>query len=121
MATEITNLIQSYARAAVLQRSDQVFAPRSNQRMDPFFLKLRSHIAIEKTAWGGYRTEFYPTYDYRAIAEGSAPRTRIACDAGYGVTKGFYRPRPRARQESRFFPVLMHRPVLDSCTAPRSA
>ena len=25
--------------------------------------------AIEETAWGAYRTEFYPTYDYRAIAE----------------------------------------------------
>jgi hypothetical protein len=25
--------------------------------------------AIENTAWGGYRTEFYPTYDYKAAAE----------------------------------------------------
>ncbi len=24
--------------------------------------------AVEKTAWGGYRTEFYPTYDYRPTA-----------------------------------------------------
>ena len=24
---------------------------------------------IENTAWGGYRTEFYPTYDFKAIAE----------------------------------------------------
>jgi hypothetical protein len=24
---------------------------------------------IEETAWGGYRTEFYPTYDYKAIAQ----------------------------------------------------
>ena len=24
---------------------------------------------IEESAWGGYRTEFYPTYDYKAIAE----------------------------------------------------
>jgi hypothetical protein len=24
---------------------------------------------IEETAWGGYRTEFYPTYDYKALAE----------------------------------------------------
>jgi hypothetical protein len=23
---------------------------------------------IEQTAWGGYRTEFYPTYDYRQAA-----------------------------------------------------
>ena len=25
--------------------------------------------AIEQSAWGGYRTEFYPTYDYKAIAD----------------------------------------------------
>ena len=25
--------------------------------------------ALEQTAWGGYRTEFYPTYDYKAVAE----------------------------------------------------
>lgn len=25
--------------------------------------------AIETTAWGGYRTEFYPTYDYKALAQ----------------------------------------------------
>lgn len=25
--------------------------------------------AIEMTAWGGYRTEFYPTYDYKKVAE----------------------------------------------------
>ncbi len=24
---------------------------------------------IERTAWGAYRTEFYPTYDYKAVAE----------------------------------------------------
>ena len=23
------------------------------------------NILIERAAWGGYRTEFYPTYDYR--------------------------------------------------------
>ena len=27
------------------------------------------NVAIEKPAWGGYRTEFYPTYDYKAIGE----------------------------------------------------
>ncbi|AMM15590.1 hypothetical protein AX768_12235 [Burkholderia sp. PAMC 28687] len=32
--------------------------------------KLREvNRAIENTAWGGYRTEFYPTYDYKAVAE----------------------------------------------------
>lgn len=25
--------------------------------------------ALEQTAWGGYRTEFYPTYDYKAVAQ----------------------------------------------------
>src|SRR5882724_10711810 len=24
---------------------------------------------LENTAWGSYRTEFYPTYDYKAIAQ----------------------------------------------------
>ena len=27
------------------------------------------NVALEKTAWGGYRTEFYPTYDSKAIGE----------------------------------------------------
>ncbi len=27
------------------------------------------NVALEETAWGGYRTEFYPTYDYLAIGE----------------------------------------------------
>ena len=32
--------------------------------------KLREvNRAIETTAWGGYRTEFYPTYDYKKVAE----------------------------------------------------
>ena len=31
--------------------------------------KLRAvNRVIERTAWGGYRTEFYPTYDYRQAA-----------------------------------------------------
>ncbi|WP_322101439.1 hypothetical protein [Paraburkholderia sp. J41] len=30
--------------------------------------------AIEETAWGGYRTEFYPTYDYKALAEQARER-----------------------------------------------
>jgi len=32
--------------------------------------KLREvNLAIEQSAWGAYRTDFYPTYDYRALAE----------------------------------------------------
>ncbi|WP_254614662.1 hypothetical protein [Myxococcus sp. CA056] len=32
--------------------------------------KLREvNLAFEKGAWGAFRTEFYPTYDYRAIWE----------------------------------------------------
>jgi hypothetical protein len=27
------------------------------------------NVALEQTAWGAYRTEFYPTYDYRQLAE----------------------------------------------------
>jgi len=40
--------------------------------------KLRDvNLAIERTAWGAFRTEFYPTYDFRPIHEGlknAAPR-----------------------------------------------
>ena len=32
--------------------------------------KLRDvNRLIESEAWGGYRTEFYPTYDYRGLSE----------------------------------------------------
>jgi hypothetical protein len=31
---------------------------------------------IETTAWGAYRTEFYPTYDYRAAAEEERNKNR---------------------------------------------
>lgn len=27
------------------------------------------NLAIERTAWGAYTTEFYPTYDFRPIAQ----------------------------------------------------
>jgi hypothetical protein len=26
------------------------------------------NLAVERTAWGAYRSEFYPTYDYRELA-----------------------------------------------------
>jgi len=33
--------------------------------------KLRSvNLAIERGAWGGFRSEFYPTYDYLQIYQG---------------------------------------------------
>lgn len=34
------------------------------------------NVALEKTAWGGYRTEFYPTYDYKAIGEAEHAKNR---------------------------------------------
>ncbi len=34
------------------------------------------NLAIEETAWGGYHTEFYPTYDYKPIAEQTLTRER---------------------------------------------
>jgi len=27
------------------------------------------NLALEQSAWGAFRTEFYPTYDYKPIAE----------------------------------------------------
>ena len=34
------------------------------------------NVAIEKTAWGGYHTEFYPTYDYKAIGEAERAKSQ---------------------------------------------
>lgn len=32
--------------------------------------KLREvNVVLERTAWGPYRTDFYPTYDYKQLAE----------------------------------------------------
>jgi hypothetical protein len=32
--------------------------------------KLREvNVALENTAWGAFRTEFYPTYDYKQLAQ----------------------------------------------------
>jgi hypothetical protein len=31
---------------------------------------------LEDTAWGVYRTEFYPTYDYKAIGLGEHERAK---------------------------------------------
>ena len=39
------------------------------------------NLALENTAWGSYRTEFYPTYDFKAIAlaeQTKAQRTQTA-------------------------------------------
>jgi hypothetical protein len=39
--------------------------------------KLREvNLAIEQSAWGAYRTEFYPTYDYRSLAEAQRAQVR---------------------------------------------
>ncbi len=39
--------------------------------------KLRDvNLALEQSAWGAFRTEFYPTYDYRQIAESERKKTR---------------------------------------------
>jgi hypothetical protein len=39
--------------------------------------KLReiNHL-VEQKAWGGYRTEFYPTYDYRALYQQEQEKNR---------------------------------------------
>jgi hypothetical protein len=43
--------------------------------------KLRDvNLAIERTAWDAFRTEFYPTYDFRPIHEAlkkSTTRERV--------------------------------------------
>ena len=32
------------------------------------------NLAIEQSAWGGFRTEFYPTYDFRPVWDGIKAR-----------------------------------------------
>ncbi|MBD8095169.1 hypothetical protein IFT48_34780 [Pseudomonas fluorescens] len=36
------------------------------------------NLAIERTAWGVYTTEFYPTYDFRPIAQAEQIQARQA-------------------------------------------
>ena len=36
------------------------------------------NAAVEQTAWGGYRTEFYPTYDYRQLAQEARAKAAAA-------------------------------------------
>lgn len=36
------------------------------------------NLAIERTAWGAYTTEFYPTYDFRPIAQAEQLQARQA-------------------------------------------
>jgi hypothetical protein len=39
--------------------------------------KLREvNLALEQSAWGAFHTDFYPTYDYRQIAESERKKTR---------------------------------------------
>jgi len=38
-------------------------------RVTPYRLR-EVNLAVEKTAWKAFRTEFYPTYDYKDIAQG---------------------------------------------------
>ncbi len=44
-------------------------------RVPPARLREVNRV-LERTAWGGYRTEFYPTYDYAAIAEEERRRAK---------------------------------------------
>ncbi len=44
-------------------------------RVPPARLREVNRV-LEQTAWGGYRTEFYPTYDYKAIAEEERRRAK---------------------------------------------
>jgi len=39
--------------------------------------KLREvNLALEQSAWGAFRTDFYPTYDYRPVAEAERKKAR---------------------------------------------
>ena len=34
------------------------------------------NVVLEQTAWGAYRTEFYPTYDYKSVGLGEHEKAR---------------------------------------------
>src|SRR5215469_8477896 len=34
------------------------------------------NLAVEQSAWGAFRTEFYPTYDYKPIAEAERKKAK---------------------------------------------
>ncbi|MCF4989838.1 hypothetical protein GIW60_10475, partial [Pseudomonas gessardii] len=36
------------------------------------------NLALENTAWGTYRTEFFPTYDFKEIAQAEQNKVRQA-------------------------------------------
>ena len=40
--------------------------------------------AIEESAWGAYRTEFYATYDYKSIWEASRAAKEVTASAAGG-------------------------------------
>jgi hypothetical protein len=42
-------------------------------RLPPHRLREVNRV-LEQTAWGGFRTEFYPTYDYKSIAAAERKR-----------------------------------------------
>lgn len=47
--------------------------------------KLREvNLAIERGAWGAFRTEFYPTYDYKPIWEASRAKASAGATEGTG-------------------------------------
>jgi hypothetical protein len=40
--------------------------------------KLRDvNLAIERGGWGAYRTEFYPTYDYKPVWEAEHRKSAV--------------------------------------------
>ena len=34
------------------------------------------NLALEQSAWGAFRTDFYPTYDYKPLAEAERKKTK---------------------------------------------
>ena len=59
-------------------------------RLPPEKLRETNRI-IESAAWGGYRTEFYPTYDYRPVlgtGEAVGGLSRMQCPSGDGAAGG---------------------------------
>jgi hypothetical protein len=63
-------LIAAVANRAAAAPAASPPSPGGGPGMEMLTIFLRHDQAktfIERAAWGAYRTEFYPTYDYRAL------------------------------------------------------
>ena len=74
--------------------------------------------AIEPTAWGGYRTEFYPTYDYKALAQQMRANRRQVAVSVHRFTVTLASADPARRHEFGIHPSAVYAPSRPADNAP---